>query len=233
VKANATNATILLAEDDAALRAGVRDALQSEGYSVRACADGAEASSEIERNNYDLAILDVSMPKKSGFEVCRDARKAGREMPILFLTVRAEEFDKVLGFEMGADDYVTKPFSLRELLARVSALLRRAKRKKTPAGAKVKIGAREVDLDAFVVRHRGAETKLPPKEAGMLRLLLESAGSVVTRERFLAEVWGSTLFVGPRTVDTHMGRLRAKLEDDPENPRHILTAHGVGYRLVM
>jgi DNA-binding response OmpR family regulator len=129
---------------------------------------------------------------------------------------------------------VTKPFSLRELLARVAALLRRGKPKKATATVStVKVGDRIVDLDAFVVRHGAREVKLPPKEAGMLRLLVAEAGRVVTRERFLQEVWGSALFVGPRTVDTHMGRLRAKLEDDPEEPRHLLTAHGVGYRLVL
>jgi DNA-binding response OmpR family regulator len=226
--------TILLAEDDAALRTGVRDALVSEGYEVEAVADGAAALTALTARSFHLAILDVSMPKRSGFEVCKEARKRGCEAAILFLTVRADEVDRVLGFELGADDYVTKPFSLRELLARVAALLRRGKPKKATATVStVKVGDRIVDLDAFVVRHGAREVKLPPKEAGMLRLLVAEAGRVVTRERFLQEVWGSALFVGPRTVDTHMGRLRAKLEDDPEEPRHLLTAHGVGYRLVL
>jgi DNA-binding response OmpR family regulator len=227
------HAKILLAEDDPALRAGVRDALASEGHRVEAHGDGASALEALMNGGFDLAILDVSIPKKSGFEVCREARRRGLELPIVFLTVRADEVDRVLGLELGADDYVTKPFSLRELLARVAAILRRTGgRGRGKLGSKVSVGAREVDLEAFVVRAGEKETKLAPKEAGMLRLLLEHEGRVVTRERFLEEVWGSALFVGPRTVDTHMGRLRAKLEDDPEAPRHLLTAHGVGYRLV-
>ena len=173
-----------------------------------------------------------SIPKKSGFEVCREARRRGLELPIVFLTVRADEVDRVLGLELGADDYVTKPFS-RASCWRASRRSCGARgRGRGKLGSKVSVGAREVDLEAFVVRAGEKETKLAPKEAGMLRLLLEHEGRVVTRERFLEEVWGSALFVGPRTVDTHMGRLRAKLEDDPEAPRHLLTAHGVGYRLV-
>jgi two-component system, OmpR family, alkaline phosphatase synthesis response regulator PhoP len=226
------NPKILLAEDDPAIRTGVRDALASEGYRVDAHADGASALAALAKGGFDLAILDVSMPKKSGFDVCREARKRGLELPIVFLTVRADEVDKVHGLELGADDYVTKPFSLRELLARVAAILRRAKGGDARIPRRVAIGDREVDLEAFVIRRAGKESKLPPKEAGMLRLLLAHEGKVVTRERFLEEVWGSALFVGPRTVDTHMGRLRAKLEDDPERPAHLLTAHGVGYRLV-
>jgi DNA-binding response OmpR family regulator len=227
------NAKILLAEDDAAIRGGVRDALVSEGYAVEAHSDGAAALAALAKGGFDLAILDVSMPKKNGFEVCREARKLGLELPIVFLTVRGDEVDRVLGLELGADDYVTKPFSLRELLARVAAILRRARGgRRGKVASRVRVGSREVDLEAFVVRAGKKESRLPPKEAGMLRLLLANEGRVVTRERFLEEVWGSALFVGPRTVDTHMGRLRAKLEDDPERPAHLLTAHGLGYRLV-
>lgn len=224
---------ILLAEDDPALRAGVADALRSEGYEVTAVSDGAAALESLTSGRFQLAILDVSMPKRSGFEVCKEARRRRCDTAILFLTVRADEVDKVLGFELGGDDYLTKPFSLRELLARVGALLRRRGARAAPVKEAVfRIGDRTVDLSAFVVRQGKKEVKLAPKEAGMLRLLLENEGAVVSRERFLEVVWGSTLFVGPRTVDTHVGRLRGKLEDDPERPRHLLTAHGVGYRLV-
>lgn len=227
-------AKILLAEDDPALRTGVHDALVGEQYEVTAVGDGVSALRLLQSNNFDLAILDVSMPGKSGFEVCREARARGHELAILFLTVRADEVDRVLGLELGADDYVTKPFSLRELLARVAAILRRSKReqKRNAVGARVDIGGRTVDFEGFIVVFNKNETKLPPKEAGMLKLLIAHEGRVVTREKFLQEVWGSALFVGARTVDTHMGRLRAKLEDDPENPKHLLTAHGVGYRFV-
>ncbi|MFN0206153.1 MAG: response regulator transcription factor [Planctomycetota bacterium] len=228
-------AKILLAEDDAALRTGVRDALANDGYDVTAVGDGTTALQKLQSEDFAIAVLDISMPRKSGFEVCKEARRAGIETPILFLTVRGDEIDKVLGFEIGADDYVTKPFSLRELLARIAALLRRGRpgAKSTAAIlSKETIGACRVDFDAFTITKNGIETTLPPKEAGMLKLLIANEGSVVSRETFLTKVWGSALFTGPRTVDTHMGRLRMKIEDDPESPKYLLTAHGVGYRLV-
>jgi DNA-binding response OmpR family regulator len=223
--------SILLAEDDGALRTGVRDALAGEGYEVVAVADGAQAMQQLQERPFSLAILDISMPRRSGLDVCRELRKLGIDTPVLFLTVRGEEVDRVLGFEVGADDYVTKPFSLRELLARVAALLRRGRAAQGAAIApRVSFGACTVDFDAFVVQRGKKSWKLPPKEAGMLKLLLENEGRVVTRETLLRRVWGSALFSGPRTVDTHMGRLRAKIEDDPEHPKHLLTAHGIGYR---
>jgi len=227
------SAKILVAEDDRALREGVRDALESDGFRVETVSDGAEALRALAGTHVDLAILDVSMPRKTGFEVCREARARGVETPIVFLTVKSDEVDRVLGLELGADDYVTKPFSVRELLARVRSVLRRAKRERgADAPRRFTLGEREVDLAAFVVRRGKREVALAPKEAGMLRLLVAHEGRVVTRERFLDEVWGSGLFRGPRTVDTHVGRLRVKLEDDPERPKHLLTVHGVGYRLV-
>jgi len=227
------SARILVAEDDPALRQGLRDALASDGHRVETASDGAEALASLGRVHFDLAVLDVSMPKKTGFDVCREARARGLGTPILFLTVRSDEVDRVLGLELGGDDYVTKPFSVRELLARVKSILRRARRAKSAEvpGA-VSIGDRVVDFEAYVVRRGKRETPLPPKEAAMLRLLLANEGRVVSRDRFLAEVWGSALFVGPRTVDTHVGRLRAKLEDRPDEPKRILTVHGVGYRFV-
>lgn len=223
---------ILLAEDDPALRDGVRDALAGEGYEVVTVADGVEAMLQFNSAPFDLAILDVSMPRKNGFEVCRDVRAAGIGVAILFLTVRADEVDRVLGLELGADDYVTKPFSLRELRARVAAILRRTGSPRAGSNKnKFTIGNCEIDLEGFVARRAGMEWKLPPKEAGMLKLMLANPGRVVSRERFLKEVWGSALFVGPRTVDTHMGRLRMKIEEDAELPVHLVTAHGIGYRL--
>ncbi len=229
------SARILVVEDDPALRDGVRDALASEGYRVETAADGAAGLARLLAEPFDLAILDVAMPRKSGFDVCREIRARDRALPILFLSAKGEEVDRVLGLELGADDYVTKPFSLRELLARVKSVLRRSQ----PAPAEhdvpttLRIGDCDVDFAAFVVRRGKTETRLAPKEAAMLRLLVLHEGSVVTRKRFLEEVWGSALFVGARTVDTHVGRLRAKLERDPEHPRHLRTAHGVGYRLVL
>lgn len=226
---------ILVAEDDAALRLGVEQALRSQGYEVIVASHGEEALARVA--GCDLVVLDVAMPKRSGFEVCREIRARGLQVPVLFLTVRNDEVDRVLAFELGADDYITKPFSVRELLARVAAILRRTRvsekgQEAVAVASRVRIGEREVDFDGFVVKLGKKETPLAPKEAAMLKLLLEREGRVVSREEFLKSAWGSTLFSGPRTVDTHMGRLRAKLEDDPESPKHLLTVHGVGYRLV-
>jgi DNA-binding response OmpR family regulator len=227
------SAKILVVEDDPALREGLRDALSAEGYRVEAVDDGERALDRLFGAHLDLVLLDVSLPKRNGFDICREVRARGLQVPIVFLTVRGEEVDRVLGLELGADDYVSKPFSLRELLARVGAILRRARRRPGEAIPKsFPIGDRVVDFEAFVVRRGKEEFPLAPKEAAMLRLLVSNEGRVVTRERFLDEVWGRTLFVGPRTVDTHVGRLRAKVEDDPASPKHILTVHGVGYRFV-
>jgi len=227
------SAKILVVEDDLSLREGLREALLAEGHRVEVVEDGARALDRVFGAHFDLVLLDVSLPKKNGFDVCREVRGRGLQVPILLLTVRGEEVDRVLGLELGADDYVTKPFSLRELLARVGAILRRARRRPGEEIPKnFTIGDRVVDFEAFVVRRGKEETPLAPKEAAMLRLLVANEGRVVTRERFLDEVWGRSLLVGPRTVDTHVGRLRAKLEDDPSSPRHLLTVHGVGYRFV-
>ncbi len=228
------SAKILVVEDDRALREGLAQALAAEGYRVEAAVDGRQGLDRLLGEHFDLAILDVAMPRLGGFDVCREVRKRGFQLPILFLTVRGEEVDRVLGLEIGADDYVTKPFSLRELLARVSALLRRAKRRPIDAVAPtLAIGDRIVDFGAFVVRQGEREVSLAKKEAAMLRLLAANEGRVVTREKFLDEVWGASPLVGPRTVDTHVNRLRAKIEDDPDNPAHLLTVHRVGYRLVL
>ncbi|MCI0587320.1 MAG: response regulator transcription factor [Planctomycetes bacterium] len=228
------SAKILIVEDDPALRQGLADALVAEGYRVETAPDGAQGLDRLLGEHFDLAILDVAMPRKNGFDVCREVRRRGFQLPVLFLTVRSEEVDRVLGLEIGADDYVTKPFSLREILARVGALLRRAKRRPVDAVAPtLAIGDRVVDFEAFVVRRGKREFPLSRKEAAMLRLLAANEGRVVTREKFLDEVWGASVLVGPRTVDTHMNRLRAKVEADPDRPAHLLTVHRVGYRLVL
>ncbi len=228
------SAKVLVVEDDRALREGLAQALAAEGYRVETAADGRQGLDRLLGEHFDLAILDVAMPRLGGFDVCREVRKRGFQLPILFLTVRGEEVDRVLGLEIGADDYVTKPFSLRELLARVAALLRRAKRRPVDSVAPtLAIGDRTVDFEAFVVRQGGGEVPLAKKEAAMLRLLAANEGRVVTREKFLDEVWGASPLVGPRTVDTHVNRLRAKIEEDPDDPKHLLTVHRVGYRLVL
>jgi DNA-binding response OmpR family regulator len=222
---------MLIVEDELALRRGLRDTFVEEGYEVTVCADGNEASEVLLSRHFDLIILDLMLPGRSGLELLRELRGAGLNTPVLLLTARSDESDKVLGLELGADDYVTKPFGLRELIARVRALLRRQGR---VAGAvtQFSLGAIRIDLEAFELKRDGEVHALSPKEAGMLALLHAELGKPVRRERFLDEVWGSESFVGPRTVDTHMLNLRNKLEPDPKQPRYLLTVHRIGYRLV-
>ncbi|MBL9078552.1 MAG: response regulator transcription factor [Planctomycetes bacterium] len=222
---------LLLVEDDATLRTALRDALRGEGLDVTTAADGHEARAALRGERFDLAVLDVMLPGPSGLELLRELRQRDAALPVLLLTARGSEGDKVLGLELGADDYVTKPFSLRELLARVKAMLRRRTTTATAAEQQFSIGAARVDLAAFtIVRGRTTHT-LSPKEAGMLRLLRQRQGGAVARADFLREVWGGDQFVGDRTIDTHVLNLRQKLEDDARQPRHLLTVHGVGYRL--
>lgn len=226
---------ILLVEDDLALRTGLEDSLIQEGYEVRSAAEGLTGQKLILDEGFDLAILDLMMPGRSGFEILRAAREAGRVLPILLLTARGDESDKVLGLELGADDYVTKPFSLRELLARIRAMLRREERHEkagtaTAAPPLHRVGDCEIDLQAFELRRDGQSHVLSVKEAGILEILLADRGKAVSRDRFLQEVWGKQV-VGNRTIDTHILNLRKKLEEDPADPKHLLTVHGYGYRI--
>ncbi len=226
---------VLLVEDDRTLRTALGDALAGEGLAVVAAADGHEARAALRAQRFDLAVLDVMLPGPSGLELLRELRARDGDTPVLLLTARGEEGDKVLGLELGADDYVTKPFSLRELLARVKAMLRRRGRGAAALPAFVEqftLGEAAVDLAAFTVVRRGAVHTLSPKEAGMLRLLRQRAGRAVARAEFLREVWGGSPFVGDRTIDTHVLNLRHKVEADARTPRFLLTVHGVGYRLV-
>jgi DNA-binding response OmpR family regulator len=176
-------------------------------------------------------ILDLMLPKRSGLALLRELRQRDADTPVLVLTARGDESDKVLGLELGADDYVTKPFSLRELIARVKAQLRRS-RPRADAAARFLLGPATVDLGAFEIRRGRATHALSPKEAAMLALLFREAGRVVTRKRFLDEVWDGNHFVSSRTVDTHVVGLRKKLEADPARPRWLLTVHRIGYRLL-
>lgn len=223
---------LLLVEDDATLRTALTDAFAGEGHDVTAASDGHEARAELADGRFDLVILDVMLPGPSGLELLRELRERDPDTPVLLLTARGEEGDKVLGFELGADDYVSKPFSLRELLARVKAMLRRHERTETAVARQFAIGEVRVDLAAFTLERAGETFALSPKEAGMLELLWREQGKAVSRARFLRDVWGNDQFVGDRTIDTHMLNLRQKLEQDSKKPRHLLTVHGVGYRLV-
>jgi DNA-binding response OmpR family regulator len=228
---------IALVEDDRTLRTALRDALAGEGHEVLVAADGHEARALLRQQRFDLLVLDVMLPGPSGLELLRELRARDDQTPVLLLTARGEEGDKVLGFELGADDYVTKPFSLRELLARVKASLRR-RRIDGDAGdgngaalQQFALGPTIIDLQSFTAVRDGTTHALSKKEAAMLLLLRKANGRAVSRAQFLRDVWGGDQFVGDRTIDTHMLNLRQKVESDPKQPQHLLTVHGIGYRL--
>lgn len=225
------SARILLIEDDPALLRGLADNLRFESYDVLTASDGEQGLHSVRENRPDLVILDLMLPRLSGYEICRKLREEKVATPILMLTARGEEADRVLGLELGADDYVTKPFSIRELLARVRALLRRVQRPITLPEV-LEFGDVRVDFRRFEASASGKPIRMTPKEFGLLRLLAGRQGEVVRRDELLDEVWGYERFPTTRTVDNHVAMLRAKLESDPANPRHLLTVHGVGYRFV-
>ncbi|MHC4814765.1 MAG: response regulator transcription factor [Planctomycetota bacterium] len=226
---------LLIVEDDLALRTGLTDSFTGEGFDVTVAEDGDRGHEILFTRHFDVVVLDLMLPGRSGLELLREMREQGMTTPVLLLTARGQESDKVLGLELGADDYVTKPFGIRELVARVRALVRRAtsgNEKRTVE--KFQVGEDvTVDLEAYEVRRGEQVHKLSKKEAAMLGLLHQNLEKAVSRERFLNEVWGTDQFVGTRTVDTHMLNLRQKLELDHRNPRFLLTVHGVGYRLVL
>jgi len=220
--------TILVVEDEASMLAGLEYALAKEGYVVRSASDGELALKAIRTASPDLVLLDVMLPKRSGLDVLRELRKEGRDVPVILLTARGQELDKVQGLDLGADDYVTKPFSLAELLARIRA---RLKRRANDAPDVFELSGARVDLKAMRVEREGASHELSLREIDMLKLLWRERGEPVSRERFLTDVWGHERFPSTRTVDQHMVKLRQKIERDPAEPRHLLTAFGVGYRL--
>jgi DNA-binding response OmpR family regulator len=223
---------ILVAEDELNMRKGLQDNLEFEGYEVNCAEDGEEALEQIKKNNYDLIILDVMMPKISGFDVCKAARKIGIETPIILLTAKGDEIDKVLGLELGADDYVTKPFSLRELLARIKVILRRSENKISSTGVFEKIGNLNVNFTAYTATLNGKEIPLSHKEFEILSYLWKKRNATVSRDDLLNEVWGYEESPTTRTVDNFISKLRQKIEKDANNPKVILTVHGVGYKLI-
>ncbi len=223
---------VLVVEDDTAIMLGLVDNLEAESYEVLTAVDGQAAYRSIVEDKPDLVILDLMLPKLSGYEVCRRARAEGITTPILMLTARGEEGDRVLGLDLGADDYVTKPFSMPELLARVRALLRRAY-PSDDLPDELRLGDVVVDFDRYVASKGGLKLDLTPKEFGVLRFLAARAGAVVRRDELLNEVWGYNSDVTTRTVDTHVASLRSKIEDKASEPRHLITVHGVGYKLVL
>jgi len=227
---------ILIIEDDPVIVRGLKDTLEDESFEVLTAADGREGYEKIVRGQPDLIILDLMLPKLGGFDLCRRVRSEGIPTPILILTARGEEADRVKGLDLGADDYVVKPFSLLELLARVRALLRRpppASRAANALAETLKFGNVVIDFRCFEARKAGQVLDLSRKEFGILRCLASRAGGVVTRDELLDEVWGVDCYPTTRTVDNHMSMIRAKIEDDPANPKHLVTVHGVGYKLVI
>jgi DNA-binding response OmpR family regulator len=223
---------VLIVEDNRDLAFGLRNNLEIEGYAVDVAADGPAGLAAARRASPDLVVLDLMLPGMDGYRVLRQLREEGLTMPVLILTARGEETDKVLGFRLGADDYVTKPFGVLELLARVEALLRRS-RPATPAAAHPvqQFGEVEVEVSTRSVRRAGRPVALTPMEFDLLVALLRRQGAVASRLELLSEVWGHASDVLTRTVDTHIGELRRKLERDPSTPQHILTVRKAGYRL--
>jgi DNA-binding response OmpR family regulator len=220
---------ILLVEDEAGLVLTLTDRLEMQGYAVESAADGAAGLEKALANSYDLIILDVMLPQMNGFEVCRKLREHGSMVPILMLTARGQLADKVHGLKTGADDYLTKPFEVMELLARIEALLRRAPQASVPEA--LRFGPAEVDFKRGEARVNGAPVNLSAREFQLLRYLAERRGEVVSRAELLKDVWGYTCAPLTRTVDVHITWLRQKLEEDPKHPRHILTLRGAGYKL--
>jgi DNA-binding response OmpR family regulator len=225
-------ARILVVEDEPKMRAGLKDNLEFEGYYVDVAENG-EAGLELGlSNNYDLYILDVMMPKKSGFDVCKELRAKGIASPVIFLTAKGEEIDKVLGLELGADDYITKPFSLREFLARVKAILRRAKIVNESEKDDVIIGKLTVNFHDYTAKFQDNNIEMSHKEFETLHYLYTNKNKVVSRDELLKEVWGLHHAPTTRTVDNFIVKLRQKVEVDSNKPKLILTVHGIGYKLI-
>lgn len=224
-------AKILIVEDQKDMVTGLVFNLEAQGHKVSAAFDGQEGLASAERENPDLIILDIMLPKKDGFEVCRELRRKGHDVPILMLTARREEADKVLGLEIGADDYLTKPFGLSEFLARVKALLRRGPGKDVQSET-YRFGTVEVDFKNYRATKDGVPVSLTQREFEMMRLFVKNRDKVISRNRFLNEIWGYDRFPTTRTVDAHIASLRQKLETDPEHPQFIITAHGLGYKFI-
>jgi DNA-binding response OmpR family regulator len=223
---------VLIVEDDPAILRGLNDNLRMQRYDVISASDGEDGYRLASERKPDLVILDVMLPSMSGLEICKKLRSDGFSAPILMLTARGEESDRVLGLDLGADDYVTKPFSIRELLARVRAHLRRVQAGESLPD-EVRFDNVVVDFRRFEAHKNGSPLELTRKEFGVLRLLAAKAGEVVTRDDLLNDVWGYESFPTTRTVDQHIASLRAKLEEDASTPRRLITVHGVGYKLAL
>lgn len=227
-------AKILVVEDEPNMQIGLRDNLEFESFDVTVAKDGQEGLDELLKHTFDLVLLDVMMPKMSGFDVCKAARKEGVKTPIIFLTAKGEEIDKVLGLELGADDYITKPFSIRELVARVKAVLRRTEgasdEKEGPK--ELEVGRLKVDFTRYEAESNGEEVKMSHKEFEVLLYLYKHKNEIVSRYQLLEDVWGYEATPTTRTVDNFILKLRQKIEENPNDPKFILTVHGAGYKMI-
>ena len=222
---------ILIVEDDPGIQLSLKDELESEGYVVSTAHDGEEGLRRFQEKQPDLVILDIMLPLLNGYEVCKKLRQGGSRTPIIMLSVRDKEVDKVLGLELGADDYVTKPFSLREVVARVRALLRRTEEPSVELDC-LRIGEVEVDFKRFQATKRGRPVEFTPLEFQILKILAHKREQGITRDDFLDEIWGEdNIVVTSRTIDSHIASIRKKIEDDPSHPQFIKSIRGVGYKL--
>lgn len=221
---------ILIVEDEQNMRLGLKDNLEFEGYEVDIAEDGEAGLKKILENKHNLVLLDVMLPKISGFDICKKARENGIKTPIILLTAKGEEVDKIVGLELGADDYITKPFSLRELLARVKAVLRRSD--DTSTDDVVKIGKLEIHFTSYNAFENGMQVQMSHKEYELLKFLWRNKNKNVSRDDLLKNVWGQDVFTTTRTIDNFIVKLRQKIETDPNNPKIIITVHGIGYKLI-
>ncbi len=222
---------ILVVEDEQAIAAFIHTALEREGFGVRLAGDGAEALAQVQADRPDLILLDLMLPGMDGFEVCRQVRQREAYIPIVMLTARSDDVDKIVGLELGADDYITKPFNARELIARVRAVLRLARRSGAAASRdRIQVGQVTIDRAGRTVTVAGQAVELAPKEFDLLAALARERGRVFGREMLLERVWGYDYMGESRTVDVHIQRLRRKIEPDPAHPRYLLTVRGVGYK---
>jgi DNA-binding response OmpR family regulator len=222
---------ILIIEDEPDMRRGLEDNLQYEGYTTISTGNGDEGLRLAREDSYDLIILDLMLPGMDGLDLCRQLKREGNPTPIIMLTAKGSESDRVMGLEVGADDYITKPFSLRELLARIKAILRRTNRD-IPHLKEYQFGDFYVNFERYEATKGNEPIELSPREFEILRLLAEHRGEIVSREMFLEEVWGYESLPSTRTVDNHIAKLRQKIEEDPERPKHIVTVHRMGYKFV-
>lgn len=224
---------ILIIEDEEPIRSVLEDDFLLENYDVEVASDGIEGLAKATNPGINLIILDIMLPGLNGFEICKKLRNQGIKTPIIMLTAKGQEIDRVVGLEIGADDYVTKPFSPRELQARVKAVLGRMEKEPEKSGESLFcFGGLEVDFLRYECRKNGKELSLTSREFELLKYFLQNRGRVINRDELLDEIWGKDVFVAPRTVDTHMAHLRKKIENDPARPRFITSIRGVGYKFI-